>query len=78
MWTLVYSGKAIAVLPDFMVPAAVGEGVRAIPLLDAPPLEVVLARRSDDRRRIVQELFDFCVEPVGDEDREAEGRAVSA
>lgn len=64
LWTPVYAGTAIAVLPVFMLPAVVGDGVRAIPLLDVPPLEVVLARRRDDRRLIVRELLELCPGPA--------------
>jgi DNA-binding transcriptional LysR family regulator len=60
LWTLLYSGKAIAVLPGFMLAAAVGDGVRAVPLVDVPAIEVVIARRRDDRRQVVQRLFEIC------------------
>jgi DNA-binding transcriptional LysR family regulator len=59
LWTLIYANKAIAVLPRFLLSAAVGEGVRAIPLLDVEPVEVALARRRADRRPIVTALFEI-------------------
>jgi DNA-binding transcriptional LysR family regulator len=63
LWTLIYSGRAIAVLPGFMLSATVGDGVRAIPLLDVEPVEVLLARRRADRREVVGALFDGPEEP---------------
>ncbi len=58
VWALVSSGKAISILPEFMVRPAQGHGVRAVPLSDVEPLEVALARRRDDRRQIVAALFE--------------------
>ena len=58
VWTLVYAGKAVAVLPEFMVPPTVGDGVRGIPLLDVDPIEIGLARRRADRRYSVRALFE--------------------
>jgi DNA-binding transcriptional LysR family regulator len=57
VWALVYAGKAVAVLPDFMVPPTAGDGVCAIPLVDGSPLEVVLAARYEDERPLVSALF---------------------
>ncbi len=58
VWTLVARGKAISVLPEFMVRLTQGHGVRAIPLRDVEPIEVALARRRDDARAIVAALVD--------------------
>jgi DNA-binding transcriptional LysR family regulator len=58
VWALVSAGKAISVLPEFMVYPTQGHGVRAIPLSDVEPVEVVLARRRDDIRATVSALFD--------------------
>jgi DNA-binding transcriptional LysR family regulator len=58
LWALVYSGKAIAVLPKFMVESSEGDGVRAVPLVDVPPLEIGLARRKRDTRAVVTDMFD--------------------
>lgn len=57
VWALVAAGKAISVLPEFMVAASLGDGVRAVPLSDVEPLEVALARRRDDSRAILDTLF---------------------
>jgi DNA-binding transcriptional LysR family regulator len=57
LWALIYAGKAIAVLPEFMVSPTAGDGVRAVPLADVEPLEVGLARRADDARLVVENLF---------------------
>jgi DNA-binding transcriptional LysR family regulator len=57
LWALIYAGKAIAVLPEFMVSPTAGDGVRAVPLTDVEPLEVGLARRADDARLVVENLF---------------------
>ncbi len=58
VWALVSAGKAISVLPEFMVKGAVGQGVRAVPLADVEPVEVALARRRDDDRRSVLAMFE--------------------
>lgn len=58
VWALVSAGKAISVLPEFMVDPAQGHGVRAIPLRDVEPVEIALVRRRDDQRTIVSALFD--------------------
>jgi DNA-binding transcriptional LysR family regulator len=62
LWALIYSGRAIAVLPGFMLSATVGDGVQAVPLRDVDPLEVVLARREADRRHVVDDLFELARE----------------
>ena len=58
LWTLIRTGKAITVLPEFMVAPMVGNGVCAIPLLDVAPFEFALARRSEDNRPLVAALFE--------------------
>ncbi|MEA2215710.1 MAG: hypothetical protein QOK19_1271 [Solirubrobacteraceae bacterium] len=78
LWTLIYSGSAIAVLPGFMLSATVGDGVRAIPLLDVEPLEVLLARRREDRREVVAALFESVDEPAGPEVQAPRDRPVAA
>lgn len=57
VWALVAAGKAISVLPGFMVAGAEGQGVRAVPLSDVDPVEVALVRRADDTRSTVLALF---------------------
>jgi DNA-binding transcriptional LysR family regulator len=57
LWTLVARGKAIAILPEFAVERAQGDGVRAIPLIDVDPLEVCVAVRSGDVRPAVRALI---------------------
>lgn len=57
VWALVAAGKAISVLPGFVVDAASGQGVRAVPLADVEPVEVALVRRADDTRATVLALF---------------------
>ncbi len=64
VWALVSAGKAISILPEFMVSPAQGHGVRAVPLSDVEPLEVAMARRRDDRREIVAALFDAASVPA--------------
>ena len=58
VWALVHAGKAISVLPRFMVMTAVGDGVRAIPLVDVEPVDVALARREQDDRAVVRALLE--------------------
>jgi DNA-binding transcriptional LysR family regulator len=58
VWALVSAGKAVAVLPEFMVREAQGQGVQAVPLLDVEPAEVALVRRADDTRATVLALFE--------------------
>jgi DNA-binding transcriptional LysR family regulator len=58
VWALVSAGKAISILPEFMVDPTEGYGVRAVPLKDVAPMEVCLARRRDDLRSSVGALFD--------------------
>ena len=57
VWALVAAGKAISVLPGFIVAGATGQGVRAVPLNDVEPIEVALVRRADDTRASVLALF---------------------
>jgi DNA-binding transcriptional LysR family regulator len=78
LWTLIYSGRAVAVLPSFMLSATVGDGVRAIPLLDVEPLTVVLARRRADERRVVSALFEIAAESAGPNGLAARDRPVAA
>jgi DNA-binding transcriptional LysR family regulator len=66
LWALIYSNRAIAVLPEFLLAGAIGHGVCAIPLLDVEPLEVVLARRRSDRRQNVETLFAVARELAGE------------
>ena len=58
LWALIQTGKAVTVLPDFMVAPMVGSGVCAIPLVDVPPFEFALARRANDHRAVLAALFD--------------------
>ena len=58
VWALVSAGKAISILPGFMVSGAEGHGVRAVLLADVEPVEVALTRRSDDTRPALIGLFD--------------------
>ena len=51
VWALVAAGKAISVLPGFVVAGAEGQGVRAVPLADVDPVDVALVRRADDTAR---------------------------
>ena len=62
VWALVSAGKAIAVLPEFMVREAQGQGMRAVPLADVEPAEVALVRRRDDTRATVTALFEAASE----------------
>ncbi|MGO9489615.1 MAG: LysR family transcriptional regulator, partial [Solirubrobacteraceae bacterium] len=78
LWALIYSGKAISVLPRFMLSATVGDGVRAIPLVDVPALEVVIARRREDRRPVVAAFFELCAESAELTGLPARGRPVAA
>ena len=57
VWALVAAGKAISVLPGFVVARVTGQGVRAVPLADVDPVEVALVRRADDTRPTVLALF---------------------
>jgi DNA-binding transcriptional LysR family regulator len=58
LWPLIHTGKAISVLPDFMVQQIAGDGVRAIPLIDVEPMELAMARRKDDTRPVLVALFE--------------------
>ena len=56
LWALVSRGKAIVVLPLFMIPRIQGDGVRAILLEGVEPLEVVLACLRGDARPVIRDL----------------------
>jgi DNA-binding transcriptional LysR family regulator len=56
LWALVSRGKAIAILPLFMISRLQGDGVRAIPLLGVDGIPVVLACLRGDARPVVREL----------------------
>ncbi|MCW3027579.1 MAG: LysR family transcriptional regulator [Solirubrobacterales bacterium] len=58
LWTLIHAGKAIAVLPEFMVRQIASDGVRAVPLIDVEPLELGMARRKDDTRPVLAAFFE--------------------
>lgn len=62
VWALLAAGKAIAVLPGFLVAGAEGQGVRAVPLADVEPVDVTLVRRADDTRATVLGLFTAAAE----------------
>ena len=62
VWALVSAGRAVSILPGFMVPDTQGQGVRAVPLSDVEPVEVALARRADDTRASVIALFEAAAE----------------
>jgi DNA-binding transcriptional LysR family regulator len=57
VWALVAAGKAISVLPGFIVAGATGQGVRAVPLADVEEVEVALVRRAADTRATLIALF---------------------
>jgi DNA-binding transcriptional LysR family regulator len=77
VWALVSTGKAVSVLPGFMVPPIEGHGVRAIPLSDVEPIAIGLARRRDDTRAVVGALFDVALDLVAKHDEEV-ARALRA
>jgi len=56
LWALVSRGKAIAILPQFMMPRLQGDGVRAIPLAGVAPLEVSIACLRGDTRPVIRDL----------------------
>ncbi len=58
LWTLLSRRRVVAILPDFMVPAAQGDGVEAIPITDVDPLHVCLCVRRGDDRPLVRQLLD--------------------
>jgi len=66
VWALVSAGKAISVLPGFMLSASEGHGVRAVLLADVEPVEVALTRRRDDTRPTVLGLFDAARAEIAD------------
>ena len=74
LWALIHTGRAVDVLPEFMVSPMVGNGVCAIPLVDVGPFEFALARRAQDRRGVVSALFDTARRL----DQEASGTATTA
>lgn len=77
VWALVHAGKAISVLPQFMVRRAEGNGVCAIPLTDVEPVDVGIARREDDSRAVVLDLFEAARDVAAEQGPEgtAAGRA---
>ena len=77
VWALVSAGKAVSVLPGFMVPPIEGHGVRAIPLSDVEPIAIGLARRREDSRAVVAALFDIALDLVAKHDEEV-ARALRA
>ena len=56
LWALVSRGKAIAILPLFMISHIQGDGVRAIPLAGIDGLHVALASLRGDRRPAIRDL----------------------
>ena len=56
LWALVSRGKAIAILPLFMISRLQGDGVRAIPLARRRRIPVALACLRGDTRPVVREL----------------------
>ena len=78
VWALVHAGKAVSVLPRFMVTTAQGNGVRAIPLVDVEPVEVGIARREEDRRGVVLGLMEVAVEVAAERDAAQEAAADTA
>jgi DNA-binding transcriptional LysR family regulator len=73
LWTLVHAGKAISVLPDFMVKQITGDGVRAIPLIDVEPLELGMARRKADTRPVLIDFFEIVREVASSHRQETSG-----
>jgi DNA-binding transcriptional LysR family regulator len=59
LWTLIHAGKAISILPDFMVQQIASDGVRAVPLIDVEPLELAMARRREDTRPTLEAFFEI-------------------
>ncbi len=80
VWALVHAGKAISVLPRFMVRRAEGNGVCAIPLTDVEPVDVGIARREDDTRAVVLDLFEAARDVAAEQGPEgtSAGRASGA
>jgi DNA-binding transcriptional LysR family regulator len=56
LWALVSRGKAIAILPLFMISRLQGDGVRAIPLTGVEGIPVVVACLRGDTRPVVRKL----------------------
>jgi DNA-binding transcriptional LysR family regulator len=69
LWALVSRGRAIVILPEFMVARLQGDGARAIPLRDVDPLEVSVALLRGDERPAVRDLRsslrDFALDGAG-------------
>jgi len=70
VWALVSAGKAVSVLPGFMIPPIEGHGVCAIPLSDVEPIAIGLARRREDTRALVSALFEIALDLVAKQDDE--------
>jgi DNA-binding transcriptional LysR family regulator len=56
LWALIARGRAIAILPQFMIPRLQGDGLRAIPLRGVEEIEVSLACLRGDARPAVRDL----------------------
>ena len=56
LWALIARGRAIAILPKFMIPRLQGDGLRAIPLVGVEELDVTLACLRGDARPAVRDL----------------------
>ncbi len=56
LWAVVSRGRAIAILPQFMVARLQGDGLRAIPLLGIDPVEVSLLVARGDARPVIRTL----------------------
>ena len=64
VWALVRTGRAISVLPEFMVPPTIGNGVRAMPLTDVEPVVIALAWRANDDRLALTALAQSALSSV--------------
>ena len=56
LWAVVSRGRAIVILPQFMVARLQGDGLRAIPLLGVDPVEVSLLVARGDARPVIRTL----------------------
>jgi DNA-binding transcriptional LysR family regulator len=56
LWAVVSRGRAIVILPQFMVARLQGDGLRAIPLLGVDPLAVSLLVARGDARPVIRAL----------------------